>query len=440
MGIEKQYLCIACNEDGYGPSAFAYYLVKAIEELWEHKYQIKYNLTVFVINNSAFTFNQAIYDSPGSIVCPVQLAEDSLIRLEKRNGEVHIKKTLMGLKQYRIHRQEYQNVIQPFLEKCHVAVDIGVPLFVRSAKMLHVPHRITLFDHSWAETLKMMCSEKAVCLYQYNNPPDEEDRNSVEEIAVSIEEDEDCASEVWLFDRYITPDVFRNHWNRLIFPNKPKNLKGVLGSKNDPQKAWQILNKHLVELGEKPVSDPFFKGNPKLVLISPGGTSVWAELIPNWIDDLLSNPSPEYIPVFSNPITKDQEQTRDIKNKMKQSGYVRWFEFIKGSTQQIILPAFDLIITRAGGGTVNDALAAGVPFVCIEEAQVQVKKIEEACFEYGLISEKGIKLSHFQKKPVRHMDRFFENRHICMNAIQKIRTGAEKKLAKKILTLLDEYN
>ena len=75
MGSQKRYLCIASNEDGYGPSAFAYYLIKAIAELWKDKFQKKYNLTVFVINNSAFDFNQAIYDSPGSIVCPVQMGK-----------------------------------------------------------------------------------------------------------------------------------------------------------------------------------------------------------------------------------------------------------------------------------------------------------------------------------------------------------------------------
>jgi hypothetical protein len=440
MGSIKRYLCIACNEDGYGPSAFAYYLVKAIAGLWADKYQTKYDLTVYVFNNSAFAFNQAIYDSPGSIVCPVKLAEDSLIRLEKKNGEVSVTGTLNILKQYRPHRQKYLNAIQPYLEKCNAAVDIGVPLIVRSASILKVPHRITLFDHSWAETLRMICSKTGDGLNRDGNSPSEADRRLAEEISASIEEDEACASEVWLFDRYITPDVFRNHWNRLISPDKPENLKGVLGSRNDPKKAWELLNKHLVDLGEEPVPNPAIKGNPKLVLISPGGTPVWEEWIPGWIDDLISHSSPEYIPVFSNPMAADQKQTLNIKNKMRQSGYVRWFEFIKGSTQQIVLPAFDLIVTRAGGGTVNDALAARVPFACIEEEQDQVKQIEEACFECGLISEKGIKLSDFKTEPVRYMERFFKNRNVCMDAIRQIKTGAETKLAERILTLLDEFN
>ena len=129
-----------------------------------------------------------------------------------------------------------------------------------------------------------------------------------------------------------------------------------------------------------------------------------------------------------------------MKKKMRESGVVRWFEFIKGSTQQIILPAFDLIITRAGGGTVNDALAAGVPLTCIEEPQIQVKQIENACFKYGLIPEKGVKLSRFQEEPVRHMDRFFKNRNDCIDAMHQIKAGAEKKLAERILVLLDECN
>jgi hypothetical protein len=440
MGNREQYLCIACNEDGYGPSAFAYYLVKMIVRLWKEQYQTKYNLKVFVFNHSAFDFNQAIYGSLRDLVHPVKLGKDSVIRLEKQNGEVSIADTLKRLKPYRKYRQLYLDAVRPYLEKCHAAIDIGVPLFVRSASKLQVPHRITLFDHSWAETLRMICSETAIGLYRYNGPPDEGDRKSAEEIAASIEEDEACASEVWLFDRYITPVVFWHHWNRLISPNKPENLKGVLGSRNDPKKAWEILNKHLVDLGQKPVPDPMIKKNPKLVLISPGGTPVWAEWIFKWIDILIAHPSRDYIPVFSNPMAVDQKRTLDMKKRMRKSGVVHWFEFIRGSTQQIVLPAFDLIITRAGGGTVNDALAARVPFACIEEPQVQVKQIENACFEYGLISEKGIALSDFQSDSIRYMDRFFKKRDVCMNAIRRIKTGAEKKLAEKILILLNEYN
>ena len=296
MRNQEQYLCIACNEDGYGPSAFAYYLVRAIIKLWKDKYHRKYDLKIFIFNNSAFAFNQAIYDSLDSVVFPKKLAEDSLIRLEKKNGEVSIIETLKRLKPYRGYRQKYLEGIQPYLEKCNIAIDIGVPLFVRSASKLKVPHRITLFDHSWAETLRMICSETAIGLYRYNDPPDEGDRKLAEEIAATIEEDEACASEVWLFDRYITPDVFWSHWNRLISPNKPENLKGVLGSRNDPKEAWEILNKHIINLGEEPVPDPMIKKNPKLVLISPGGTPVWAEWIQEWIDILIAHPSRGYIP------------------------------------------------------------------------------------------------------------------------------------------------
>ena len=50
---------------------------------------------------------------------------------------------------------------------------------------------------------------------------------------------------------------------------------------------------------------------------------------------------------------------------------------------QVLFSAFDGVLTRAGGGTVNDALAHGVPMFLVEEGnmwQVQSsKKLAVGC-------------------------------------------------------------
>jgi UDP-N-acetylglucosamine:LPS N-acetylglucosamine transferase len=58
---------------------------------------------------------------------------------------------------------------------------------------------------------------------------------------------------------------------------------------------------------------------------------------------------------------------------------------VYGETLQGLLPGVDLIITRAGGGIANDAIACRVPFVCVEEpGHWQVEMIRKNCEREGL--------------------------------------------------------
>ena len=128
--MSTKKICFACNEDGFGPSALAYYVVRAIIETWRASHD-KDQLEIWILNASASAFNQALYAG----FPEVHLAcVDSLIRLEKMDGEVSVKQTLEKLSQYAQSRTGYSHAIQAYLEGCHLAVDIGVPLFARSAK------------------------------------------------------------------------------------------------------------------------------------------------------------------------------------------------------------------------------------------------------------------------------------------------------------------
>jgi hypothetical protein len=414
--MSTKKICFACNEDGFGPSAFAYYVVRAIIETWRASHD-KDQLEIWVLNASAYAFNRALYAG----FPEVRLASvNSLIRLEKDHGEVSVKRTLERLSQYVLYRAAYSQTVQSYLEGCHIAIDIGVPLFARSAKQAGVP-TLTFFDHSWAATVRGICSEEA--RYYYNPSPTLEDRALADQLAAEIESDEACTGEVFLFDRYITPPEFLRHWEDLGFT--PQILPGVLGQREEPDTARKRLNELLLQLDEQPVS-----ADQPLVLISPGGTPVWDRLLVKIIDTYITRGTGKYLPILSRPNVSDE-----YKDKMRRSAHIRWFDFPAGSTQQVLLPAFEVVVTRAGGGTVNDCLASQTPFVCVEEPQWQVQLIERECKALGLIPDlPETSWPIFQQDPVSCIDTFV----IAPRPVPKISVagGAEKYLANVILSSL----
>jgi hypothetical protein len=414
--MASKKICIACNEDGFGPSTFAYYVVRALAELWHNSGSTDV-LEIWVLNATAYAFNKSIYANlPEVHLVPL----DSHIRLEKEAGEVHVAHSLERFSHYAQYRAEYDQVVQPYLKACQVAVDIGVPLLVRSAQKKGIP-TITFFDHSWAATIRGICSEEA---HYFSNPtPTDADRRLAEQIATEIESDEARTTEVILFDRYITPPLFRRHWESLGLV--PKILLGVLGHREDPQTSRAHLNALLTQLDQQPVLT-----DTPLVLISPGGTPVWSPLLPEIIDSYITRSEQDYLPILSRP-TVDEA----YKRKMRASMNIRWFDAVVGSTQQVLLPAFDLVVTRAGGGIINDCLASQVPFVCVEESQWQVQLNESVCKELGLIPDlPETSWKMFEENPVSCIDAFFKTQRVTPR--NTIPGGAEYYVAEVIRSML----
>ena len=120
---------------------------------------------------------------------------------------------------------------------------------------------------------------------------------------------------------------------------------------------------------------------------------------------------------------------------MRRSAQVRWFDFPAGSTQQVLLPAFELVVTRAGGGTVNDCLASQTPFVCVEEPQWQVQLIERECKALHLIPDlPETSWPTFQGDPVSCIDTFVTAPRVVLKV--PVPGGAEKYLANIMLSRL----
>ena len=373
--MKKTIICFACNEDGVGPSVFAYYLVRAIIEAWnKSNSEITLEIRILVSNDKAYNFNRSIYSSNkflGVVRLPDEDPQerkkiDSLIKLYHKNGELNVPNTVRTWRKYGKWRETYCQNARKYLDGSCVAIDIGVPLFARCAKIMGIPD-ITIFDHSWSCTLRGISSRDAEYI---EDIPSDKHRKDANKIALEIEKDEKCASEVLLFDHYITPPEFYQHWRNLGF--NPKTIGGVLGNREDSGTALKILNNLFVELGEEQVSV-----QQKLVLVSPGGTPIWNQLLGRMINEFDQAPRVDYLPVLSLPdptVLNEEERKKIVSSKG-----IRLIGPVRGATNQAIMPAFDLVVTRAGGGIVNDCLATATPFVCVEQRQWQVKLIEREC-------------------------------------------------------------
>lgn len=408
-------VCLAPNEDGFGPSAFAYYLVRGMLDV--HRVRGDAGaLHIEILNESAQSFNQTLYSGiPEVSLTPLS----SYVRLEKRHGEVSVPETLRRFSAYSRERARYITRARTHLDRCSVAVDIGTPYLVRAAAEAGVT-AVTLFDHSWARTVRGICSSEA--LYSSNPRPTDRDRRLAETIARQIQEDEQLTSMVFLFDRYITPPEFHQHWEALACP--VTTLGGVLGGGQDTGAARRMLNRMFSTLGQRPAP-----AARDLVLISPGGTPVWDELLPRIIHEYLAGPLRDYTPVLSLPRAE-----RPLMDAMKGSDRIRWFDFVPGATQQVILPAFALVVTRAGGGIVNDCLATRTPFVCVEQHHWQVQLVERECRAAKLTPElPETSLRLFRRAPVECIDAFVA---ACGGAAPApVPCGVEKEVAAWILSI-----
>jgi UDP:flavonoid glycosyltransferase YjiC (YdhE family) len=164
------------------------------------------------------------------------------------------------------------------------------------------------------------------------------------------------------------------------------------------------------------------------VYILGGGTSVWDAKLPEIILQLKEKILPYNVVLFDRN-AKPNEYVRVGDNVFK--GGV-----IDGATVQGLLPGIDLVITRAGGGIVNDAIACRVPLVCVEEPNhLQVEMIRQNCEKEGLT--RTIRIGDFRDCAIgeiveKELGNQAGNRRI-RKAMQGIRNGMEEAVAATII-------
>ena len=396
----KQIL-LALNEDGLGPLTFGFHIARGIlKQNANVQLHVRREGLISYFQKWILKYSrQEKWQGEILAVEPV----NNLIRVYKERGQVDLKATMNNLINYPQERLKYLRASTN--SDYDLIIDFGVPTIAAFAAKANIPH-VTIFDHSWGLTLTQLAEEYTK---NYFKPKLTEEIFSLIKPALSaIKADEACTDAVYLFPPYITPPEFHQHWHHLGVPIKV--FSGIFGSSAPSHAATN----------EASMERKFgIVANEKAVLISGGGTGVWDSLIPELIEafliyewekkldyHLLIYATDEYLKVreqelaITHPVRPFSvnfviPKLSDGTNSQK----VKLLRFKQELIYQDIIDGMNLIISRAGGATVNDAIGRRVPLVLIPEpGQWQVERIRKALEDEGLAGQ-SIPFAVFTSNP-----------------------------------------
>jgi len=380
---------------------------------------------ITVWNRSRQDFNRILYQDLAAVrVVPVW----NIVELCKdpASGEVSMAGTLARLGDYALLRDRYPGGGEAEGTDPDVVLDFGVPPAVRWARKKGIPS-VTLFDHAWSRTLEMILeAEGRMHRPGGTGAAGKRPGPEGERLIRALREDEARVERLFVFPPFLTPPVFRRFWESIGV--RPADTRAVFGGR-----PGRTRREARTFLGlEKP---------GPTVLVLAGDTPVWdAALLrlsgalvarARWLEDRGVNVV-LYVP--------GRLREHEAVMALDRAGHdrVRRLVYVPGGTVQEILPAVDLVLTRAGGGMVNDAVACRVPLVCVpERTQPQVEAILAACVDRGLAREADAAL--FARDPLRVLlaeaDRTAENRAVA-GRMEHVPTGGEAVVARAVLELL----
>lgn len=386
MGLR---LVLAPNEDGLGSSAWAVRTAKALAEVGGETIQKIY---VLVASGRLAAFHAGQYAGlPAEIVCLEGIRHP--VRLVKRQGGVDLRATIEScLLKYPTSRDEYRRALATagLLEGAHLVVDFAAPQIPRAARRIALrtrggprkPFCVTVSDHAWSRTLARMAQAADLL----------DDR--VRRALAAMRADEALAGRVFTLPEPVTPAEMRDYWRRTLHvPVEP--LAGVFGG---PEVARRWAG------GEPRAAIRRMLGiNDELPVLhlTGGGTTVWDNLLDGLLEDYEARPPRYHVVVFS-PAARERHGVRLAwsggveTGRHPRSPRVIYLGDVAGETHHVLFSAFDLVCTRAGGGTVADALAFDVPLLLVEErGHVQVEAIRERCTALGLA--RSVTLEQFRR-------------------------------------------
>ncbi len=300
------------------------------------------------------------------------------------------------------------------LDGADLIIDFGVPQLVRAAYGKRI---VTVFDHAWSMSLaRMLSSESSQVLNSL----------AIQDSLEDIRDDEALTHQSILFPEPICPFDYHGYWRRLL-GQLPEVIPGVLGG---PLRTLAYVRDSVYETirlafvdgkGSQQLKEEYdlakryakqilgIETDEPVLFISGGGTSVWDEILSNMLDDYEAK-APNYNVVIFNPteagkrgitlkpetISFQDSQSTIRRAKWNRCNKITFIETLEHETHHVLFAAFDLVLTRAGGGTVNNAIAFRVPLVLVEEPGMwQVEQIRHSCIRMGLAE--GVSLDDFMK-------------------------------------------
>jgi hypothetical protein len=295
------------------------------------------------------------------------------IELIKSHGRVRREATASRVDAYARYRQTYQSALEAsgVLNGIDKALELGVPPLAAALEE-RIPS-VTLMDHAWSLTLRHITGDRPV----------------LDEIAG----DERKTSGLFLLPEPVTPTVFSDYWRSIGL--EPIFLDGMIGGGDQRARKEARLT-----LGLDRSSD--------VVFISGAGTSVWDGMLRRLVNTLLGGAIQYHAVVFwpsgAGPWPAAGSQPAQTRSpagwqvETARRGNVTFVGRVRGETHHALIAAADLVVSRAGGGTVSDAIAHRVPLILVEEpGHWQVEEIRRSCAAAGLA--RLASLDRFRKQP-----------------------------------------
>lgn len=401
-------LMLVPNEDGFGPTMAVFHLLRGLLNVARQK---GVELQILLQGGKQQTMSRLVdqeLSEHKSRIIPIpvrgviQLVKDprGLLDVEKtRNSLVGV-----GSPGYATNRSAYATNVKETLKTTDAVVSFGSPEILNAASIaereIGTPiRRFEVFDHSWSLTIaNIFGSEQYREEYERRFGRSYDDDDAAKRVVALIRDDEAKAERVWLFPEFITSSDYFSHWKGLMKGRPVARVEGVFGGidrshtakKSEWQKSRETIGRWL-GLANDVVSAS------RIVVVQAGGTQLWDEVLGDIILEcyrmdktgdlrnifLFQKFSVEALLA---KMESDRSEVIEGTKEALQAVLDQKTERIRcigddvcANWQRVFVGA-DLIFSRAGGITVQDAVACLTPIVCVEElGQWQTEKIRRMC-------------------------------------------------------------
>lgn len=419
---EKLRILLVPNEDGFGTSAWAVRLAKALLRLAGAQLG---RLVVAVSSRRLGGFLENALAGCAGIEVFLLEGVSHRIELVKNRGGVDLARSLTrSALSYPASAAEVRSALERggLLRGLDLVVDFGVPQVLGalraqarsdSGRRPTAPstgiRAVTVFDHMWSRTLEEFARSARLPGSRWRK---------VSAALSSIRKDESSAWEVFFLPDPVSPPWVGRAWETLqgrparVLAGFPGGPLWTLEFAGDPaaRNLWQIVATGAPcpkEARSKARAHARrllgIESDAPILYVSGGGTGVWDELLTGLMDAYLKEPPSYSVVVYAPKEARRRKVEMDWHENLFRSQWrpgqrIVFLDRVRGETHHVLFPGFDLALTRAGGGTVADCLACGVPMVLVEEPGMwQVEQIRLRCLELGLA--RAVSLDAFRALP-----------------------------------------
>lgn len=419
------------NEDGLGPSTALLYVARGLAKVAEdHGIFLKF----VVRNKSKEGFNMASYKELSTRVPPEFQAEHSVVHLKKDGEKVVPMATAEAMLDYLWRAREYAGSLERHIRndadlRCVICMGTPVGHVTADFQKLSVPV-VEVFDHSWCLSLQQIfetgrkeypdewrtrtldtvdVARERFREHQWPNAWHGQTVSEIigREILPAVQEHDAKVDHVFMFPEPLAPGEFWCKWQSLV-PGRVTRIGGVMGGwpEGERELVRRTSRKELADKLRWQVQDI---DAARIILVQGGGTPIWDRFLVHMLGQCLDwkgkltdtlflftkgSVRAAFESPYSDKASAKQRGWRDfagLEQAVRESTTARLVSGDKAADfadfQRFYLVA-DLVFSRPGGITVQDAIACRTPLVCAAEpGHWQTEKIRLHCLLHAIMRD-----------------------------------------------------